>query len=87
MQIKFQETLTLLVEVKLSLFTILIDHKEEKGNKLATVVEIGLFLSFLVSSKRLTIVRLKFSNSLQSQPICETLLRELQLVMNNQFII
>jgi len=61
--IKFQEILTLLVEAKLSLFTIHIDLREERENKLETVVEIDLFLNFSVS-KRLIIVRLKFSNSL-----------------------
>jgi len=67
-RIKFRETHTLLAEAKLSLFTILIDHREEKENKQETVVEIDLFLNFSVS-KRLIIVRLKFSNSLQLQPI------------------
>jgi hypothetical protein len=65
--IKFREIHTLLAEAKLSLFTILIDHREEKENKLETVVEIDLFLNFSVS-KRLIIVRLKFSNSLQLLP-------------------
>jgi len=32
MQIKFRETIILLVEMKLSLFTILIDHREEREN-------------------------------------------------------